>query len=68
MQARSVEADLGSYTVLLNKGLLGEVNLQRVICAQAHIHASGKEGGEGVAVVVQEQAVVGQRAHAQTNL
>lgn len=39
-----------------------------VIRAQTHVHASSKEGGEGVAVVVQEQAVVGQRTHAQPYL
>lgn len=60
--------NLCCHTVLLHQGLLGEVDLQRIICAEAHIHPSGKEGGERIAVVVQEQAVVGQRAHAQAYL
>ena len=61
-------ADLCCHAVLLHQGLLGEVDLQRVIRAEAHIHPSGKEGGEWIAVVVQEQTVVGQRAHAQAYL
>ncbi len=61
-------ADLCCHTVLLHQGLLGEVDLQRVICAETHIHPSGKERGERIAVVVQEQTVVGQRAHAQAYL
>jgi len=62
------QADLRCHTILLHQGLLCEVDLQRVICAEAHIHPSGKEGGEWIAVVVQEQTVVGQRAHAQAYL
>ena len=62
------KANLSSHTVLLNQGLLSEVDLQGIIRAQADIHAPGKEGGERVAVVVQKQAVVGQRAHAQPDL
>lgn len=61
-------ADLCCHTVLLHQGLLGEVDLQGVICAEAHIHPSGKEGGEWIAMIVQEQTVVGQRAHAQAYL
>lgn len=61
-------AHLSSHTVFLDQGLLGEVNLQGIIRAQADIHAPGEEGGERVAVVVQKQAVVGQRAHAQPHL
>ena len=61
-------ADLRCHTVLLDQRLLGEVDLQGVICAEAHVHAPGKEGGERVAMVVQEQAVVGQGAHAQPHL
>ena len=61
-------SDLCSYTVLLHQGLLSKVDLQGIICAQADIHSPGKEGGEGITVVVQEQAVVGQGAHTQPDL
>ena len=63
-----MRADLSSHAVLFHQGLLGEVDHEGIIRAQAHIHAPSKEGGEGVAVIVQEQAVVGQRTHAQTHL
>ena len=66
--ANCERANLSSHTVLLNQGLLSEVDLQGIIRAQADIHAPGKEGGKRVAVVVQKQAVVGQRAHAQPHL
>ena len=59
---------LGCHAVLLHERLLGEVDHEGIIRAQTHIHAPSKEGREGVAVVVQEQAVVGQRAHAQSYL
>ena len=61
-------ADLCCYTVLFYQRLLGEVDLERVICAQADIHPTGKEGGEGVAMVIKEQAVVGQGTHTQAHL
>ena len=53
---------LRRHAVLLHQWFLGEVDLQGVICRQAHTQAARKEGGEGVLVVVEEQAVVRQRA------
>lgn len=57
-------AYVGSNRVLFNQRLLGEVDLERVISRQTHRQATCKVLWEGVLVVVQEQRVVGQRAHA----
>ena len=42
--------------------------LQRVISGEADGEAAGEEGGKGVAVVVQEEGVIGERGHAQPDL
>ena len=59
---------LCSHTVLLHQGLLGQVDLQGVIRAEADAEATSKKGGEWIPVVVQEQAVVAEGAHAQPHL
>ena len=46
---------LCGYRVLLDQGLLRQMDLKRVICGQRHGQAAGKEGGHGVAVVVEEE-------------
>lgn len=46
----------------------GAAHLKGVIGGQADGEAASKEGGEGVAVVVQEEGVVGEGGHAQANL
>ena len=43
-------------------------HLQGVVGGEADGEAAGKEGGEGVAVVVQEERVVGERGHAEPDL
>eukprot|EP00878_Enallax_costatus_P028181 GHUV01030401.1.p1 GENE.GHUV01030401.1~~GHUV01030401.1.p1 ORF type:complete len:133 (-),score=8.89 GHUV01030401.1:343-741(-) len=48
------------YRVLLYQWFLSEVYLQGIISAEAHTQTTRKECGEGVLVVVKEQAVVGQ--------
>lgn len=52
-------AHVGGHGVLLNEWLFGEVDLQGVICRQAHRQAPRKVLRERVLVVVQEQGVVG---------
>ena len=42
--------------------------LQGVVSRQRQRQAACEERGEGVAMVIQEQGIVGQRAHAQPNL
>ena len=42
--------------------------MRGVVGGEREGQAPRKEGGKGVAVVIQEQAVVGQRAHAQPDL
>lgn len=59
---------LRRHAVLLHQRLLGQVNHDGVVRGQRNREPSCEEHGEGVPVVVQEQGVVGQRAHAQTNL
>lgn len=46
----------------------GAAHLKGVIGGQADGETASKEGGEGVAVVVQEEGVVGEGGHAQANL
>ncbi len=59
---------LGSHGVLLDQRFSSEMDLQRVVCRQGHLQASRKELWKGVSVVVQEEGIVGQGAHAQANL
>lgn len=59
---------LGCDTVLLDKGLLGEVELERIVGTQTDIETAVEEGREGVALIVQEQGVVGQGRHGNTHL
>jgi hypothetical protein len=56
------------YTVLFHEGLLSEVDHERVVCRQAHVHPPGKEHGERVTVVVEEETVVAEGRHGQANL
>ena len=55
--------DLSRDAVLLHEGLLGEVELERVIRGQRDVEAAGEVVRERGAGVVQEQRVVGQRRH-----
>ena len=57
-----------SSQVRLRWAWVARAHLQGVICGQGERQTACEEHGEGVAVVVQEQAVVGQGAHAQTHL
>lgn len=59
---------LRSDAVLFDKGLLGEVDHERIVGGEGHVEAAGEEGGEGVLVVVQEEGVVAQGGHGQANL
>ncbi len=47
---------------------LGEVELERVICTQAHVEADLEEVWERVALVREEERVVAERAHREANL
>ena len=47
---------------------LGEVELQRVVGAQADIQANLEEVGQRVPFIRQEQRIVAQRAHRNTDL
>ena len=59
---------LGRHRVLLDKGLLCKVDLERIVRRQGHAEASGKECGHGVAMVVEEERVVAEGAHAKPHL
>ena len=59
---------LSCHRVLLDKGLLCKVDLERIVRRQGHAEASGKECGHGVAMVVEEERVVAEGAHAKPHL
>mmetsp|Transcript_1037 Transcript_1037/g.2149 ORF Transcript_1037/g.2149 Transcript_1037/m.2149 type:complete len:387 (+) Transcript_1037:54-1214(+) len=59
---------LCSHGVLLHQRFSSEMDLQRVVCRQGHLQASRKELWKGVSVVVKEEGIVGQWAHAESNL
>ena len=54
--------------VLLQERLLGEVELERVVGAQADVEADLEEVRERVALVREEERVVAQRAHREPDL
>mmetsp|Transcript_12255 Transcript_12255/g.51590 ORF Transcript_12255/g.51590 Transcript_12255/m.51590 type:complete len:756 (-) Transcript_12255:852-3119(-) len=60
--------NLGGHTVLLDERLFGEVDLQRVVRAQRNEQPACQKGRQRVLVVIQEERVVGQGAHAQADL
>ena len=51
----STPPHLCCHRILLHQGLLGEVDLQRIVGGERHGEAAGKERGHGVAVVVEEE-------------
>uniref|UniRef100_A0A1I8HQW1 CCHC-type domain-containing protein n=1 Tax=Macrostomum lignano TaxID=282301 RepID=A0A1I8HQW1_9PLAT len=59
---------LGRDGVLFRQRLLGEVEHQRIVCAQRHAQAFGVKVWQGTAAVGQEQAVVGERRHGHGHL
>ena len=60
--------DLRGDGVLLHEGLLGEVELQGVVWGQRDEQPPRQVLGQGVAVVVEEQGVVGQGGHGDADL
>mmetsp|Transcript_1039 Transcript_1039/g.3140 ORF Transcript_1039/g.3140 Transcript_1039/m.3140 type:complete len:329 (-) Transcript_1039:1783-2769(-) len=60
--------DLGGDRVLLDERLAGKMNLEGVVGGQRHGQAPSKKLGEGIPVVVQEERVVGEWTHHQSNL
>jgi len=44
------------------------MDLEGIVGGERYREAPGEVGREGVAMVVQEEVVIGERAHAQTNL
>ena len=44
------------------------MELQRVVCGEGDVEAPAEVLGEGTAVVVQEEVVVAQRRHGNTDL
>ena len=66
--ARREAPDLRGNAVLLYQGLLREVDLQGVVCGERDLQALAEEIGEGVLAVVQEERVVRERGHGDTDL
>ena len=60
--------DLGRDAVLLHQRLLGEVELERVVRGQRDVEAARQVVRQRGPVVVQEERVVGQRRHRDTDL
>ena len=50
--------DLGRDAVLLHQGLLGEVELERVVSGEGDVEAPGEIVRQGGAVVVEKEGVV----------
>lgn len=61
-------AYLSCDTILFDKRLLGEMELKRIVGTQTDIETAVEKHGEGVALIVQEQGVVGQGRHGDTHL
>ena len=60
--------DLGRDAVLLHQRLLGEVELERIVRGEGDVETSGKIIGQRGSVIVEEQRVVGEGRHGDTNL
>ena len=56
------------HGVLLHERLLGEVELEWVVRGQVDLHALPEVLGEGVLVVIDEEAVVAEWRHAYVDL
>lgn len=59
---------MSSNTVLFQQWFFGEVKLQRIVRAQADIQTSLEKVRKRVPFVGQEERVIGQRAHCDTDL
>ncbi|KAH9845790.1 hypothetical protein Tdes44962_MAKER01222, partial [Teratosphaeria destructans] len=60
--------DLSCDRVLLDQRLLGESELQWIVGGQAHVQAAAEVLQERISFVGQEQCIIGQRTHRDTNL
>lgn len=63
----------GSLLVISERTILGwphlrEVELERIICAQADVQPHLKEVGKGVALVGQEEGVIAKGTHGEPDL